>query len=145
MPTVDESIVINRPRNEVYDFAQAAENQTLFQSNMVAFDRPEGPMEAGMKMEGATRVAGKKVEWTSEAIEVVPNEKVVMRSIEAPMDFEIIWRYEDAGEGRTKVIFHQEVPAIGGFFGKLGDAVVTKMYSHDVKSNLAKMKELLEA
>ena len=32
-----------------------------------------------------------------------------------------------------------------GFFGKLGDAVVVKLYARDVKSNLANAKTLLEA
>jgi hypothetical protein len=33
---------------------------------------------------------------------------------------------------------------MGGFFGKLADPLVTRMYAKDVKSNLEKLKDLVE-
>ena len=65
-------------------------------------------------------------------------------SVESPMAFTYSYRFEDA-EGGTKVVFHQDVPTIGGFFGKLADPIVTRMYSRNVSANLANLKELLEA
>ena len=42
--------------------------------------------------------------------------------------------------------FHQESASFfKGFLGKLADPVVTRMYARDVRRNLAKLKELLEA
>ena len=41
--------------------------------------------------------------------------------------------------------WHQESETYGGFFGKLADPLVTRMYAKDVRSNLEKMKELVEA
>ena len=41
--------------------------------------------------------------------------------------------------------FAQHSDSLGGFFGKLGDAVVVKMYERDVHGNLEKAKLLLES
>lgn len=60
------------------------------------------------------------------------------------MEWTLETRFEDAGEGRTRVTFHQEIGELGGFFGKLGDNLVTRMYQRDVRSNLDEAKELLE-
>lgn len=143
MPTVRESIRINRPADEVFAYATAPDHQTLIASNMVEFELDRDQMEKGARASGATRVAGKRVEWTSEVTEYEEGRRLEMRSVEAPMEFHITWTYEPDGDG-TQVTFEQEVPEIGGFFGRMADPVVTKMYSRDVRSNLESLKILLE-
>lgn len=86
---------------------------------------------------GVTRVAGKKVKWSSEVTEFDQGKRVGIRSIDAPMDFQITWIYDSEGEG-ARVTFIQEVGSLGGFFGRLSDPLVVKMYSRDVRSNLDK-------
>lgn len=142
MPRVQESIHIDRPVSDVFAFVTDPDNQTTIQSNLISFES-DGPLEKGRRASGATRVAGKKVEWTSEVTEYHLNDRVEMRSVDAPMEFVLTWLYEEE-DGGTRLSFIQEVPNIGGFFGKLGDAVVTKMYARDVKSNLENLKTLLE-
>lgn len=142
MPRIEESIHISRPVAEVFAFATKPANQTLIASNLIAYFL-DGEMEKGARPTGVTRVAGKKVEWTAEVTEFEEDRRVEVRSVEAPMDFHITWTYEPDGDG-TLVRFEQEVPETGGFFGRLSDAVVTKMYSRDVHGNLANLKTLLE-
>lgn len=143
MPKVKESIRIERPVEEVFAYATDPTNQTQFATNIIRFEADTPRLEKGTRMEGATRVAGKTVEWTSECIEIEENHRVTMRSIEAPMDFELTWTYE-RDDDATLVSFEQTVPETGGFFGKLTDSIVTKMYSRDVRSNLENLKTLLE-
>lgn len=143
MPTIKESIRIDRPVEEVFAYANDPEHQTVIASNMVEFDLDRERMEKGARASGATRVAGKRVEWSSEVTEYLEGQRVEMRSIEAPMDFHITWTYEPDGDG-TLVTFEQEVAELGGFFGRIADPVVTKMYSRDVRSNLESLKILLE-
>lgn len=142
MPRIQESVHIDREVPEVFAFASDPDNQTLIASNMISFTM-DGPMAKGARAEGVTRVAGKKVPWTSEVTEYHVNDRMEMRSLEAPMEFHITWLYE-ADDAGTNVTFIQEVPSIGGFFGKLGDAVVTKMYERDVRANLENLKILVE-
>jgi uncharacterized membrane protein len=142
MPRIQEDIHIARPVSEVFAFATDPANQTLIASNLIAYHM-EGDMEKGSRASGTTRVAGRKVEWTAEVTEFEEDRRVEIRSVEAPMAFHLTWTYEPDGDG-TRVRMEQTVPDTGGFFGRLGDGVVTKMYSRDVSANLANLKVLLE-
>lgn len=142
MPHIEESVYIDRPASEVFQFGTDPDNQTLINTNMASYEL-DGPMEKGARPQGVTRVAGKKIKWSSEVTEFDQGKRVGIRSIDAPMDFQITWIYEPEGEG-TRVTFIQEVGSLGGFFGRLSDPLVVKMYSRDVRSNLDKLKMLLE-
>ncbi len=145
MPVVDESIVIDRPREEVWEFATAPENIVLTSSNLVEFEQiTDGPIGEGTRFRGVTKVAGKQVEWTSEVTQHDPPSVFAQRSVESDIPFTIEITYEDA-DGATKVSWHQESDSFGGFFGKLADPIVNRMYTKDVRSNLENMKEVLEA
>lgn len=145
MPVVTESIYIARPPQAVHEFMIDPENATLWQSNLIEYEQlTEGPVGKGTKNRGITRVAGKKVEWETEIAEYEAGASALIRSTKAPMEFTIHQSYQATGDGTT-MTWHQEVGSLGGFFGKLGDALVTRMYHRDVKSNLEKLKELLEA
>jgi hypothetical protein len=54
-------------------------------------------------------------------------------------------RFEELGPSRTKVTIHQVTEEMGGFFGKIGDAMAVKLYERDVRSNLENLKLLMEA
>lgn len=142
MPRIEEHIHIDRPVADVFAFATDPDNQTLIASNMVSYEQ-DGPTEKGARPRGVTKVAGRRVEWTSEITEFHVDRRMELRSVEAPMDFHITWTYTEE-DGGTRVDFLQEVPSLGGFFGRLGDPVVTKMYSRDVRGNLENLKVLLE-
>jgi len=145
MPIVEETNLINRPYDEVFAFAVDPENVPLYSSNLVEYEKTsDGPVGKGATYRGVTKVAGRSVKWTSETTEFEEGHRWVNRSIESPMAWTIEARYED-DDGATLVHFRQETDAFGGFFGKLADPLVTRMYTKDVRSNLEKMKELLEA
>lgn len=147
MPTIDDSIVIDRPRQDVYDFMSEPSNVPVYSTNVVEYEQVSpGQREKGTRDRGAVKVAGRKFDFTQEIVEHVPGERLVFRSLEAPMNMSwtLDWKLEDEGEGRTRVRFHQEA-TLGGFFGKLGDSLVTKLYSRDVRGNLENLKALLEA
>ena len=145
MPVVEETILIKRPRDEVFAFATDPANVPLYSSNLVEFEQTsEGPVGKGTTNRGVVKVAGKSLHWTAEISEFDPGKRYVSRSIESPMGWEMRVTYEDDG-GDTLVHWRQETDSFGGFFGKLADPLVTRMYAKDVKSNLEKLKELLEA
>jgi uncharacterized membrane protein len=145
MPTIEESIEIARPCDEVFAYAADVENQTLYQSNLVDYEQetPE-PREKGARDRGTAKVAGKKLHFTQEIAEWEPPHRVLMRSLDAPMSWELEMRFEELGPSRTRMTLHQEVGELGGFFGRLGDALVTKMYTRDVRANLENLKVLME-
>jgi uncharacterized membrane protein len=145
MPVVEESVVIDRGRSEVFAFATDPVNVPLFNSNMVSFEQlTEGPVGKGTRNHGMVRVAGRTIEWTTEVTDFEQDRRVMSMSVESPVGFGLDITYEDANGG-TKVTWHQDSETYGGFFGKLADPLVTRMYAKDVRSNLEKLKELIEA
>lgn len=145
MPVVEETILIKRPRDEVFAFATDPANVPLYSSNLVEFEKTsDGPVGKGTTYRGLAKVAGRSLKWTSEVAEYDQGRRFVNRSVESPMSWEMQVSYEDDA-GDTLVHWRQETDGYGGFFGKLTDPLVTRMYAKDVKSNLEKLKELLEA
>jgi uncharacterized protein YndB with AHSA1/START domain len=146
MPTIEESIEIARPCADVFTYATDPDNITVWQSNVQDYAQESaGERDKGAHDRGVVRVAGKKIEFTQEVVEWAPPTRTVMRSLEAPMSWELEMRFEELGPSRTRVTMHQDAQELGGFFGKLGDALATRMYSRDVRSNLENLKELLES
>lgn len=145
MPVVEETVLIKRPRDEVFDFATNPENVPLYSSNLIEFQKTsDGPVDKGTTYRGEVKVAGRTITWTSEVAEYEQGRRFVNRSVTSPIGWEVTVTYEDDA-GDTLVHWRQEAESYGGFFGKLADPLVTRMYAKDVRSNLEKLKELLEA
>lgn len=147
MPTIDETVTIDRPRDEVWSFMADPDNIVIYNSNITDYaqERPgergkehprpwhrarRGP-QARLRRRGhrvrTGGAAGHPQRRGSHGHGADPRDPVRGRR-----------RGPDAGhlppgDRRT-----------GGFFGKLGDNLVTRMYQRDVRSNLDKAKELLE-
>jgi hypothetical protein len=60
------------------------------------------------------------------------------------MDFELEYVITPVDDG-TEMTYHMTVKEFAGFFGKLADPLVVRLYRKDVRSNLGKLKDLLEA
>jgi carbon monoxide dehydrogenase subunit G len=148
MPVIDDEIEINRTPDEVFAFIDDPANTTLANSNLLEYEQEgDGPRGKGTRHRGVAKVAGRKLAFVDEIVEYQPGDHVTLRSVEAPMKMHwtLEFRTEDAGEGRTLLRFHQDVPSLGGFFGKLSDGLVTRMYAKDTRANLENTKMLLEA
>ncbi len=144
MLTVDESIVINKPREEVWEFMTDPDNVPVYSSNIVEYEMLSGEKhEVGRVCRGVVKVDGRRLELTDELVEVERGRGGKIVSKEATIPYTLSLRYEDEGDG-TKVSWHQEVESLKGFF-KFADPIVLKLYSRDVRSNLEKAKTILES
>lgn len=145
MPVIEESIVINRPRNEVFAFIFDPDNVPVWNSNVIEYERlTEGPFRKGTQTRSKGRVLGKTIESTFEVVELEEDSRVASRTIESPISVEGEYRFEDA-DGGTQITAHMEAEIPGGFFGKLADPLAARMLAKDFRSNLEKLKDLLEA
>ena len=145
MPVVEDNIVINKPRAEVFAYAADSANLLDWSSNIIEYEAtPPGPVQADTTAKGVTRVAGRNVDWTAKVTELEDGVMYGYQSVESPMAFTFTYRFEDVADG-TRVTFRQDTPTLGGFFGKLADPIVTRMYTRSVSTNLANLKEMLEA
>jgi len=144
MLTVEESIVINKPRIDVWEFMIDPENVPVYNSNIIEYEMVSGDKhEVGRVCRGAVKVAGRRLEMTDELVEAERGRGGKIVSKEATIPYALSFHYEDEGEG-TKVTWHQEVESLKGIF-KYADSIVLKLYARDVRSNLEKAKTILEA
>ena len=144
MPTVEESIVVDKPRPEVFEFLSDPDKVAVYSSNLVDYEVISGdPHEVGRKARFAVKVVGVRLDYTDELVEFVENERIKLASTDGKIPYTITMTFSDEGSG-TKVTWLQESESLGGVF-KLADGLVLKMYGRDVRSNLENAKTLLEA
>jgi hypothetical protein len=69
--TVEESIVINKPRLEVWEFMTDPANVPVYSSNVVEYELVSGEkQEVGRICRWVVKVAGRRLEMTDEMVEV---------------------------------------------------------------------------
>jgi carbon monoxide dehydrogenase subunit G len=133
--TVEESIVINKPRLEVWEFMTDPANVPVYSSNVVEYELVSGEkQEVGRICRWVVKVAGRRLEMTDEMVEVERGRGGKYKSKDATIPYSLSVHCEDEGEG-TKVTWHQEMESLKGFF-KFADPIVLKLYAHDVRSYL---------
>ncbi len=144
MLTVEESVTINKPRMEVWEFMTDPDNVPVYSSNVIEYELVSGEkQEVGRICRGAVKVAGRRLELTDEMVEVEIGRMSKSVSQDATIPYTLSLHYEDEGDG-TKLTWHQESESLKGFF-KFADPIVLKLYARDVRSNLEKAKTILEA
>lgn len=143
MLTAHESVVIDKPRADVFEFFTDPTKVTLYSSNLVDYEVASGgPREVGRKARFSAKVVGVRLDYSDELVELVDNERAKLESRDGRIPYSITLTFSDEGSG-TKVDWLQESESLGGVF-KLADSLVIKVYSRDVRSNLEKAKALLE-
>lgn len=144
MLRIEEAVVIERPAVEVWDFITNPDNDTVWMSNVLEYEAGwDRQPRVGDGTRRVARVAGRRCEFTTEITEVVEGEMIGWKSVEAPFPVENGLRLEETGGG-TLLTFYGRTPGMSGFFGKLADPVVARMFSRDMRSNLHRLKEVLE-
>ena len=144
MLTVEESIVINRSPSEVWKFMIEPENVVIYSSNVVEYEKVSGEnTEVGRVCRGAVKVAGRRLEFTDELVEVGEAQRAKTVATDATVPFSLEFSFDAEGAG-TRMTWHQEVESLKGVF-KFADPIVMRLYARDVRSNLEKAKTILES
>jgi uncharacterized membrane protein len=146
MPTIEESITIDRPASEVYAFMSDASNVAVYDSSCIRSESAtDGELAVGSRWRGATKVLGREFEWVTECTQLEPEKSATFKSVEGKLPFEITTQYTPDGEG-TRLNYRLEAESgLGGVFGRFADPLVVKAQTRTVKANLVTLKELLES
>lgn len=144
MIKIENSIVINRPVDEIFEFMANAENNPQWQSGtQEAVKTSEGPIGVGTTFTSVSRLLGKRLESVVEYTAYEPNKRVAGKVTSGPVPFQFETTFEPAAEGGTKVTGGGEGD-VGGFF-KLAEPLVARMLKRQFDANNANLKDLLEA
>ena len=143
MIDIEQSIVITRPTEEVFAFMTDVEKLSQWMSELVeAKQSSDGPMDVGTTISAVAKPLGRQVESTLEVVEFESNRRFALKSISGPVTNEDTFTFEPVTDG-TKVT-RATKGEIGGFF-KLAEPLVDRMLRRQFETNLANLKDLLEA
>ena len=143
MVRVEASAVISRRVEQVFEFVTNPENDPQWQSAMLESERTSvGPFGVGTTEQGVAKLLGQRIEWSAEVTEYEPNRKVKYDVTGGPLSAEQTVSFEPV-EGGTKFTLVLEAET-GGFF-RLAEPIVIRMYQRDTETNVANLKDILEA
>jgi hypothetical protein len=136
-------IEIARPRDEVATYAADPDNATTWYENIdrVAW-QTSPPLAVGSRIVFEARFLGRRLSYTYAVAELVPGERLVMRTADGPFPMETTYEWTDARGGTRMLLRNRGEPS--GFAKVLGPMMEPAMRRANAK-DLARLKEILEA
>jgi uncharacterized membrane protein len=145
LPVIDQSVVIARPAAEVFDFLVHAENLPRWDSSMLeCVQIGSGPVGVGTRYRGASKILGRRIEWTTEVIDLVAGVRAESKAIEGTPRFTVSYEVSETPDGTSLRYRIVADSGLGGAFGRAMEPIVQKAQTKIVKANLDTLVGLLE-
>ena len=142
MISVKKSIVINAPVQRVFEYLNDPLTTLEYWPSMVDIRDVQKLPNGGNKFRWTYKMAGMRMEGSSEDVEVVPNQKMVTAST-GGVDSTVTWELEaSAGSTRLDGTFDYTIPL--PLIGRLAEAVIVKLNEQEVQTIMANLKVRLE-
>jgi uncharacterized membrane protein len=139
---VEERIIINRPREELYRFWRNLENLPRFMTHLESVERLTDTLSRWR----AKGPGGTIVEWNAETINDISNELIAWRSIEhSDVVSAGSVHFEEAGRGRTRLRVRLQYSPPGGKVGAAVASVLGSDAAAEIRSDLMRFKRLIES
>ena len=144
--TVDvvSEVEIARPRAEVAAYASDPANAPVWYENIESVEwRTEPPAAQGSRVAFVARFLGRRLAYTYEIVELVPDERMVMRTAEGPFPMETTYTWSDAPGGGTRMTLRNRGEPAG--FARVGAPMMARSMRKANRNDLAQLKRLLES
>jgi uncharacterized membrane protein len=140
---VRNDIVIDRPCDEVSGFAADPTNAPTWYANVDAVEwLTTPPVEVGSRMSFVAHVLGSKLAYTYEVTELVPGEKLVMRTSEGAFPMETTYTWQPLEGDRTRMTMRNAGEP--SEFGRMASPLMTAALRRASGKDLANLKKVLE-
>jgi uncharacterized protein YndB with AHSA1/START domain len=135
---------IGRPRAEVAAFVADPDNATRWYANIKSVEwRSEPPLGIGSRIAFVAEFLGRRLAYTYEVVEFVPEERLVMRTAQGPFPMETTYTWATTGRVATRMALRNRgTPS--GFSRLIAPFMVASMRKANRK-DLERLKNLLEA
>jgi uncharacterized membrane protein len=141
---VRTAIVINRPRRGVAAFAGDPSNAPNWYVNIKSVDlKTQPPLGVGSRIAFVAQFLGRRLAYTYEIVDLVPGERLVMRTAEGSFPMETTYTWEPAGDGATRMTLRNRGEPTG--FSKFGAPIMAAAMRRANRKDLARLKALLES
>jgi uncharacterized protein YndB with AHSA1/START domain len=143
--TVDvlTDIVINRPREQVSAYAADPSHAPEWYVNIESVEwKTQVHEQVGSRMAFVAHFLGRRLAYTYEVVELVPGERLVMRTAEGPFPMETTYTWESAGGEATRMTLRNRGEPRG--FAKIAGPLMAAAMRRANRKDLEQLKALLE-
>ncbi len=134
--------VIGRPRAEVAAYAGDPTNAPSWYVNIKSVEwKTPPPIAVGSRLAFVAEFLGRRLAYTYEVIELVPGERLVMRTSEGPFPMETSYVWEDAGTGTRMTLRNRGEPS---GFASLAAPLMAAAMRRANRKDLERLKAVLE-
>jgi hypothetical protein len=137
-------IVIQRPTAVVAAYAADPSNAPDWYDNIDSVDwKTTPPLQVGSQVEFVARFLGRTMRYTYEFSELVPGERVVMRTRQGPFPMETTYVWAPASDEATRMTLRNRGEPAG--FSKAMAPLMKPAMRRANRKDLAKLKSILES
>ena len=136
-------IIIERPSGQVAAYAADPSNAPLWYANIesVSWQTPP-PIAVGSRIDFVARFLGRRLAYTYEIVDLVPDQRLVMRTAQGPFPMETTYTWQPLGETRTRMTLRNRGEPTG--FSTVAAPVMAAAMRRANRKDLANVKRILE-
>jgi uncharacterized membrane protein len=136
-------IEIARPRDEVAAYAAQPDNAPRWYVNIKSVEwKTAPPVGVGSRVAFVAQFLGRRLAYTYEIVELVPGERLVMRTAEGPFPMETTYTFAAAGDALTRMTLRNRGEPAG--LSKVMAPFMAAMMRRANQKDLSRLKQLLE-
>jgi hypothetical protein len=136
-------IEIRRPRTDVAAYARDPDNATSWYRNIERVEwKTSKPLAVGSRVAFVARFLGRRLAYTYEVREMVPDERFVMSTADGPFPMETTYAWQDGGGGATRMKLRNRGEPAG--FSKLAAPAMASAMRRANRKDLEALKRILE-